>query len=141
MAPTTPLLSDPHPNANAEPAEWRPNDRDPQKWTDAEIAAGLNTLPIPSCTLFVHRANRHDRTSAVQGLTLECADALSYEAITQIAGLFETPHIIFAPAARKLGDCGGDDVCIECIEPFTSIIVRWEALPPVAKRGNVEVPR
>jgi hypothetical protein len=121
------------PTNEPEAPTFAPSNRDPQLWRDDEIAAGLNSLPIPECALHVVRADRHDRTSKALAVRLVCPSALTYDAITQIAGLFETPHITFTPHYRArdgapIGDC--TDVpcgCVECIEPYTEIMVKWEA--------------
>lgn len=134
--------------STTEPPAWRPSDHDPdpRKWSNEEIAAGLNSLPLPECTLYVHRKDRHNPKSDVMALTLTCSGAMSYDAITQLAGLFETPHIDFMPDYRRSGDASDDTCpCEQCVEPFTAIVVRWEATPAASKRvsmrGNVEVTR
>lgn len=111
------------------------HDEDPRNWSQGEVIAGLNSLAIPECTLHVHRADRHNPKSVIQAITLECAGPLSYESITQIAGLFETPHITFAPAVRFPDAAGSNpaEFSLEYAEPFTSIVVRWEAPVPVSK--------
>lgn len=111
------------------------HDPDPRKWSNAELAAGLNSLAIPECTMFVHRADRHNPKSDVQAVTLECASVLSYDSITQIAGLFETPHITFSPSVRFPDAAGQNpgEYAIEYAEPYFTIVVRWEAPVPVSK--------
>lgn len=112
-------------------------DPDPRKWSKAEIIAGLNRLPIPSCTLHVHRADRHDVMSEVQALTLVCDGVLTFDAITQIAGLFETPHITFEPKCVPHPDAPTpEDETKE--NPYNEIgvveiVVKWEAPVPVSK--------
>lgn len=138
--PSAPLVSDPP--TDAPQNTWRPADHnpDPRKWSKDEIVAGLNTLPIPSCTLHVHRANRHDTTSDVQALTLMCDGVLTFDAITQIAGLFETPHITFQPGVRFPDAAGSNpaEFSLEYAEPFVEIVVRWEAPVPVSKAKPIE---
>lgn len=105
---------------------------DPQDMTRDEIIAGLNALAIPECTMFVHRADRHDPASKLQAVTLHCERELTYDQITQIAGLFETPHITFRCEVRKAGDCDGN-MCADAVEPYIEILVKWEAPIPVSK--------
>lgn len=111
---------------------FKPSDPDQRKWTRADVIAGLNSLAIPECTLFIHRKDRHNPSSLIDAITLHVEGALDYDQVTQVAGLFDTPHISFAPRMKREGDCDGS-TCADANATYIEIVIKWEATPPASK--------
>lgn len=105
---------------------------DPRFMTQEQVGAALTPILGSQADVGIARANRHDPASEILMVIIEVA-SLSYDAMTQVAGLFETPKILIAskvvpcPVAKPAPcDCAADDEQCEYAPTSTvTIKVRW----------------
>jgi hypothetical protein len=100
---------------------------DPQLMSRIEIEAAINQLlgPRTDRDLVVVRVDRHNATSKIKVLvlTLGESEGLGFMKLTEIAGLFGTPHIGLS-ALPTLGNMGGDPTTPEAIATL-QLRVTW----------------
>ena len=76
---------------------------DPRFMTAEEVSAALSPI-LGSAEVGIARKDRHQPDSEILMLIID-VDSLTYDAMTQVAGLFETPNIIIG---SKLEDVDAD---------------------------------
>jgi hypothetical protein len=92
---------------------------DPRFMTSEEIEAGLGPILL-SASVGIARKDRHDPKSQILMLLIE-VERLSYDAMTQVAGLFQTPNIVIESKV-----CPVDDEQCDAL-PCSRVVlrVRW----------------